>query len=244
MKLITLNTWCGLAGDALIDFFRRNADVDIFALQEVVQNATDKTLWNEKERSELFREIQDALPDHRGYFAPSVFGEWGLASFVKKSIRVTEAGDIFVHKSKDSFVEKDATSIGRNLQFLKTSLPDGAPLTIVNFHGLWTGQGKSDTEDRITQSRRVIDYIRTLSGEVVLCGDFNLRPDTESIKMFERIGLQNLVSIHGITSTRTSLYTKPEKFADYIFTSPVVRVRDFRVLPDEVSDHAALFLEF
>lgn len=244
MKLISLNTWGGRVGDSLLDFFRGNADIDLFALQEVFHEADAKTRWNETERPGLFQEIQSALPGHQAYFAPSVFHEWGLASFVKHSIRLAETGDMFVHKTRDCLIGRDATTIGRNLQFLKMSLPDGAPLTIVNFHGLWNGKGKTDTEERLAQSRRVVDYLRTLSGDIVLCGDFNLRPDTESLRLFERIGLNNLVSKFGVTSTRTSYYPKPEKFADYIFTSPGIRVRDFRVLPDEVSDHAALFLEF
>ena len=48
----------------------------------------------------------------------------------------------------------------------------------------------------------------------------------------------------GVTSTRTRLYARPEKLADYVLVSDGVAVRDFRVLPDEVSDHAPLMLGF
>ncbi len=63
--------------------------------------------------------------------------------------------------------------------------------------------------------------------------------------MIEReLGLENLITKYGVTSTRTSLYTRSdEKFADYIFVSKGVDVKDFKVMPDEVSDHAALYLE-
>lgn len=116
-------------------------------------------------------------------------------------------------------------------------------MTIINFHGLWNGKGKTDNEDRILQSRNIVDFIGGLKGEVVLCGDFNLLPDTESIKIFEDAGLRNLIKEYGITSTRTSHYTKPGKYADYVFVSRGVRVKDFKVLPEEVSDHSALLLE-
>ena len=62
--------------------------------------------------------------------------------------------------------------------------------------------------------------------------------------MLESAGLRNLVAEFGVTSTRTSLYTRPEPFADYVFVSDGIHVRDFRVLTDEVSDHAPLLLEF
>jgi endonuclease/exonuclease/phosphatase family metal-dependent hydrolase len=54
----------------------------------------------------------------------------------------------------------------------------------------------------------------------------------------------NLVREHNVQSTRTSFYTKPDKFADYVFVTPDISVRNFKVLPDEVSDHAALYVEF
>jgi len=76
-------------------------------------------------------------------------------------------------------------------------------------------------------------------------GDFNLLPETESLRIIEN-GMENLVKDYNVQSTRTSLYTRHEisgKFADYIFLSPSIKVKDFKVLPDEVSDHTALFLE-
>ena len=77
----------------------------------------------------------------------------------------------------------------------------------------------------------------------MLCGDFNLRPDTESIRMIEK-EMINLVTKHNVTSTRTSLYKKTERFADFVFLSHNVKEIDFKVLPDEVSDHSPLFVEF
>jgi len=78
----------------------------------------------------------------------------------------------------------------------------------------------------------------------VLCGDFNLLPDTESLKRLEGIGLRNLIKEYGITSTRTSFYDKPAKFADYALVSEGIEVKDFKILPDEVSDHSPMYLEF
>lgn len=120
---------------------------------------------------------------------------------------------------------------------------DGEQLTVINFHGLWNGKGKGDSEDRILQTKNILDFTKKLTGEHLLCGDFNLRPDTESIKLFQDVGMRNLIKEYNITSTRTSHYTKDEKFADYVFVTRGVRVKDFKVLPDEVSDHAPLYLD-
>jgi endonuclease/exonuclease/phosphatase family metal-dependent hydrolase len=64
--------------------------------------------------------------------------------------------------------------------------------------------------------------------------------------MFESHGLNNLIKTYGITGTRTKLYDKNdthEHYADYIFVSSDIDVTDFRVLPDEVSDHAPLLVD-
>ncbi len=83
----------------------------------------------------------------------------------------------------------------------------------------------------------------TINTPKILCGDFNLKPDTESMKILEK-DMDNLIKIYKITSTRTSLYPKEEKFADYILTSKEIVLNKFEVLPDEVSDHAPLLLDF
>ena len=57
-------------------------------------------------------------------------------------------------------------------------------------------------------------------------------------------GMRNLVKETDVTSTRSHYYTKPEKFADYILVSPDITVVDFNVLPDVISDHLSLVLEF
>ncbi len=100
-----------------------------------------------------------------------------------------------------------------------------------------TGKGKPIASEKISE------FIKGIQGEIVFCGDFNLLPDTQSIKIIEETGLRNLIAEYGITSTRTALYTKPEKFADYMFVSKGLDVRGFTILEDVVSDHAPLCLE-
>ncbi len=243
MKLISLNTWGGQVPE-IIDFFNKYQDVDIFLLQEVFDKGTEKTVFHEKEKIELFREICEILPNHQGYFAPSVFLEWGLAIFIKKSIPVLGSGDCFVYLHRDSLRDQESKTVGRNLQFIKIN-HQGKNLNIINFHGLHNGEGKLDSPERIEQSKRIIDSIKGLDGGVILAGDFNLLPDTNSLIMIEKeLDLKNLIKDYQIKSTRTSYYEKPEKFADYVLCSPGIIVKNFLALPEEVSDHKALLLEF
>ncbi len=112
----------------------------------------------------------------------------------------------------------------------------------MNVHGLWTGRGKTDTPERILQSQVIRTFMDTIDTPMIVCGDFNLRPDTESLGMIA-LGMTDLIKTSGAQSTRTSYYKKEEKFADYILVSPNIAVKQFAVWPDKVSDHSPLFLE-
>ncbi len=110
-------------------------------------------------------------------------------------------------------------------------------------HGLWNGKGKTDTEDRILQSQRIKKFMSTIHNPIILCGDFNLHPETDSLKMLDE-NMANLIKTHNITSTRSQYYPKEEKFADYILVSSDIKVKEFKVMQEPVSDHLPLWLEF
>ncbi|MCF7815993.1 MAG: endonuclease/exonuclease/phosphatase family protein [Candidatus Pacebacteria bacterium] len=253
MKIITLNTWGGRAGkEELLSFLRKNADdTDIFCLQEIWSapyehlegaNAGGVEIKHQDIMVYGMQEIHNALPNFSYYFHPHNQDNYGLMMLIRGDMDVSDAGDIFVHKYSGFVPEGDVGHHARNVQYVSLR-HEGSKLTVMNFHGLWNGKGKIDSEDRINQSQKIIDFIRTFDGKVILCGDFNLLLDTQSIKMFEDAGLRNLIREYKITSTRSSLYSKSEKFADYIFVSNSVEVRDFQVINTEVSDHLPLSIE-
>lgn len=254
MKIVSLNTWGGRAGkDKILGFFAANKDTDIFCLQEIWSApyehlegvmAGGRKLNHDEIMVYGKQEICDLLADHIPYFHPQYKNDYGLLTLVHKKYKVLSEGEVFVHLFK-GYEPVSAEEIGthaRNVQYVTVEKEDG-PVTIMNFHGLWNGKGKDDSEDRLTQSDNIVSFIKTLNTPIVFCGDFNLKPDTESIKKIEASGLRNLIREYGVTSTRTSYYTKPEKYADYVFVSPGVDVLDFEVLPDEVSDHSPLLIE-
>lgn len=254
MKLITLNTWGGRAGkDKVLSFFEKyKKEADIFCLQEILSAsyrhlegvaAGGIPLKNDGIMTSGLQDISKVLSDHISYFRPHLMNDYGLMMAVNKSLEVIAEGELFVYKEKGHIPDGDVGNHARNIQFV-TIMADGRPITIINFHGLWNGKGKTDTDDRIKQSTNIVNFINALDSECVLCGDFNLLPETKSVKIIEDAKLRNLIKEYGVKSTRTSFYTKPDKHADYIFVSEGISVRDFKVLPEEVSDHSALMLEF
>lgn len=254
MKLITLNTWGGRAGkEKLLSFFKEQKDeIDIFCLQEMWSAAYKDTvdaiaggipIKYEHVLTTGVQDISSIAHEHVSYFRPQCLDNYGLLTLIKNNIAVNSEGDIFVYRHRGYMPSGDRGTHARNIQYVTFEL-NGRLVTVVNFHGLWNGKGKTDSEDRIQQSKNIVSFVQTLSSDVVFAGDLNLLPDTQSIKLFEDIGLLNLIKENNITSTRTSFYTKPDKYADYIFVSKGIKVNEFKVLPEEVSDHSALFLDF
>ncbi len=254
MKLITLNTWGGRAGkEKLLDFFgEHKKDTDVFCLQEIwsapYKHLEGSLAGGVKIKHGMtmvyaMQEISAVLSGHIPYFRPHFMDDYGLMMLVKKDTKIIEEGEVFVHKHKGYIPKEDIGEHARNIQYIKIEINERL-ITIINFHGLWNGKGKTDTDDRIQQTNNILDFVKTIEGDYILCGDFNLLPDTKSIKLFESHGLRNLIKEYEITSTRTSFYTKPEKHADYVFVTKGIDVKDFKVLPEEISDHAPLFLEF
>ncbi|MBX2866776.1 endonuclease/exonuclease/phosphatase family protein [Candidatus Kaiserbacteria bacterium] len=259
MKLITLNTWGGRGGkEALLDFFRTHKDdVDFFCLQEVWSapyehmegtKAGGTPIENKRAMTEGLQEISGVLEDHVPHFRPLFGDDYGILMCVSKKYEILEEGEEFVYMHKGYFSEKDFGDHARLVQYV--TIQNGeTPLTILNFHGLWTpkpeGRGKQDIPERLEQSERIVSLLERFDHPLVLAGDFNLLPDSESVGILERSGLRNLITEYKVSSTRTKFYTTADTlFADYIFTRGDVTVRDFKVLPDEVSDHAPLFLDF
>lgn len=110
---------------------------------------------------------------------------------------------------------------------------------------------KLDSPVRLEQTRAILEAIRSMksTGPLLICGDFNLLPTTESIRMIAE-SMQDLVTMFEIPSTRSRInlyYGTPQEqhFADFVFASADVDVMSFSVPQDvEVSDHLPLLLEY
>lgn len=254
MKLISLNTWGGRAGKKeLLSFFEKNKDVDVFCLQEMWNAPYDNmeghdagglAIKNDDIMTHGVQEVSHTLSKHRPYFAPPYLGNYGLLILVKREFEIVDTGEVFVYKHKGYEPTGDIGDHARNIQYI-TLKTDKGLVTFINFHGLWKkGVKKEDIPERIEQSQKIVEFLKTLTNPFVFAGDFNLLPESESIKIIENAGYKNLIKEYKIKSTRTSYYKHEEKHADYAFVSNSISVNDFKVLPDEVSDHSPLYLDF
>jgi len=187
--------------------------------------------------------LKDLLPGFIGYFTEMVPGV-GIASFVRNNIeveKVESAQILTAQETKHLAMPNGDSYYPRMIQSVYLKNND---LIIHNFHGI-PGNSKKDTPERELQTNRLLRIIDNSTKPQILVGDFNLDMNTEAVSKLEN-QLQNLVKDGGFKTTRNSNYSKFETlpFADYVFASKNIKINQFKVLSDEVSDHLALLLDF
>ena len=263
-----LNGWGGKLFDDLLSYVVATAP-DVLCLQEVLQCPATGKDWltyqdNDdhvdglQQRANFFRDICNALPDHMATFCPSTQGvlwdenisvpsQWGLATFVHKSFPIIGQIQSFVHKAYSSGGYSDHPTPRSAHAVRVYDYDSDRPVCITHMHGLRDLNGKMDTPERAAQARRLLDLSQQVSeaGDIsLICGDFNVGPDSETLDIFKGAGMTELVTSRRFTSTRSSHYKKLGKFADYMLVNRENEVKDFQVIYDpEVSDHCPLVLE-
>lgn len=233
MRIIFLNSWYGKAGEAFFDFIKaQKSFCDIFCFSEV-----QPELYSDLERN-LLNFKGEYLSDGKRELLGYIYGQ---AVFFKKSF-------VKINSSKLNLFKQVINDMG-NLQYLR--LQTGTQtLNVANVHGKARPGHKLDTPARIKQSQKIIDFMKNKKGPRIIGGDFNLMPDTNSVKMFEDAGYKNLIKEFDIKETRNKLtwdqFPNDEKqhFADYLFVSKDVKVKNFQVPKVLISDHLPLILDF
>ncbi len=253
MKLIVLNLQGGVVYEPLKELIKKvSSETDIFCFQEVMFGDKPDFTPRHKARINLYSELKALLPEFTSYENISISGHFqkepidfgaGQAIFVRKSIAVKNHGGLQCYDKVPELTNLGGRMTG-NMQWIDLKI-GGQQVIIGNLHGLWQkGTLKIDTPERFLQSDRIKKFFDSKNGKKIICGDFNIIPDGKSMEILEQ-GMVNLITKYNITSTRSSFYLKSSiKLADYILVSPDIKVVDFKVLPDEVSDHLPLYLEF
>lgn len=268
MQLISLNTLAGFFLEPLLEFVKTSADkTDFFLFQEVTDTQVEGAV-QKGYRPDLFAQLKRALPGFQGYFASMhpfhdafaspLFNttnvDYGIATFFKKNHSVVREGSFYIYKEANAHVQGDDASYPHSMQYVGVEVGT-TPLIVCNFYGTARPGNKLDTPERILQSQKALDFLSQQKGEKIIAGDFNLLPETESVRMFERAGFHNLVKEFSIPTTRGTLVKKmhpeyadtPEgfqEFADYAFISQGITATAFTVPDLPISDHLPLILDF
>ncbi|MCL5666499.1 MAG: endonuclease/exonuclease/phosphatase family protein [Patescibacteria group bacterium] len=258
MKLVSLNTFGATQGEIFFNYIKQHRDnTDIFCLQEVFSaSGNAPKIYGGFHLFEL-QELRGLLPGFKDFYEAKSFG-YADATDQKIDVPVSFGMSIFVRenfKTEDygACVLGDGVAAGgpllEGLVKSQTAVLEagGQKLRIINIHGLSRPGDKLDTPARLEQSRKILEILTGQAAPTILCGDFNLMPETESIRMLEG-KMRNLVKEFNIANTRNEIswqqYHNRQYFADYVFVSPGIKVQNFRVPYNLASDHLPMILEF
>ncbi|MCC1482614.1 endonuclease/exonuclease/phosphatase family protein [Roseibaca sp. Y0-43] len=264
MQIMCLNGWGGTLHDKIVPYLSATQP-DVLCLQEVVHTPDARKEWLTyrdgdhvlPQRARFFQEVCDALPNHRAIFCPAAQGalwdgdapvasQWGLASFVRADIAIVAQVQGFVHKgfSADGFGDHPRSRSAHAMRLFDPA--SKRMVSVTQMHGLRDLAGKMDTPARAAQAERLMAMTRQVTepGDLqIVCGDFNLLPGSATLALLAEHGLTELVQHHGFPGTRNSHYTKPQRYADYMFINDLAAVARFDVVyQPEVSDHCPLVL--
>lgn len=257
MKLLNLNVCIKLDNTNKIIELLKDIDADICTFQEVM-NGIDDTCYDMYKSKNKLAEISN-YPFNE--FAPLF-----IAKGVLKNGKITrdfggnaEQGSLILSKFKikehynqfyynEYRYEYDATEFRekdwcRSIQNAIINI-NGKDLQIINVHGIWN-KDKLGDERTIKQSEFILSKIRFDIPCIVL-GDFNLLPNTDSIKLIND-KMHNLIDEYNIKTTRPIFDDGLDKgsiVCDYVFVNDKIKVKDFTVLNNDVSDHLPLQLDF
>jgi len=231
MRIIFLNSWFGKVGKPFFDFIKsESSKTDVFCFMEV--------------SPDLHSNLVSILKGFNVFYEKGPFLLFdkiicGQAIFTAKEIGVDKSGRVSIYRQSS-----------RDIGFMQfTGLKVGEKgIWLGNVHGKTLPGTKFDTPIRLKQSEKIINFFTDKNGSKIIGGDFNLMPNTKSIKMFEEAGYKNLIKDFGIKNTRNKLSWKQfgnvQHFADYIFVSSDVKVNKFEVPYNEISDHLPQILDF
>lgn len=240
MKLLQLNVWGGKLQYQIPDFLIAEKP-DIICMQEVndltgSSGALFVTLDEMQQQAELPYKAMAPMYSHHYMNRDLAYG-----NAVLSRPNVLSNDIFFTYGSFTRDYDVVTSDDIRNFQHVVLDI-DGKPCNIINHHGFFVRRRKEGNPETDRQIAIIGDYIEQLDGPIILTGDLNLVPTSQSLEPLNR-SLRNLPVEYGLTSTYSRLSIH-KVVCDYIFVSKGVTVNDFHVADDLVSDHKALVLDF
>ncbi len=119
---------------------------------------------------------------------------------------------------------------------IKTSIDIGREICFISTH---FGLNGSEQERMVKKLVEILDEVKV---PCVLCGDFNVQPDSEYLKpIYER--MQSAADVCGKRYELTWSSFNPKLTIDYMFFTKEFKILNFEVVKEILSDHRPLWAE-
>lgn len=260
MKIISYNIALFEDNIKHIVEFLSEQNADIICLQEVSMHLDDTVLNMYKTKQYIDSKFSKKYPYR--FFNPSIQSNHFKYNdnFIKKYNGFTTTGEYLLSRfpilhGMNAFVYKDFEYRTDWSKWPEDDLPHAVQVAeikcehgsfqVANYHGIYR-HDKLDDKHTINASHKIIDICSRKEIPTIICGDFNLLPDTESIQIIEK-DYQNLSKRFEIKSTipdRKGLGVESGQVLDYIFVSDDIKIQNFKTINTKISDHLPLSLDF
>lgn len=263
MLLISLNVALFETNNEKLYKFLLEQKADIVCLQEVadkIDESVDTAFLSKRFIDKATRKLQYSffgptliIKDfHQKNFHQKESFDFDFKGFlktgnlIKSKLKMLKRSNVFMKSKKIKVTDWSTWPMieSKAVQVADLQLPESKKLRILNYHGIWTKEKIGNKEtlkacQKINQLAKEVDY------PVIITGDFNLFPDTKSMKIFK--DFTSLVDTHNIKTTRpksNELSHLRRNVIDYILISKGIKINSFEVLDSDISDHLPLVLNF
>ena len=250
IKVISLNLYeGGLLFQQILDFFEQE-NPDILLLQEV-NNGQNDQLPNHLRSMQV---LSQALPNFHSFFSPEILlnrpeGKIDIGNAIFSRFPLRNQNTVFLNVEYGTYdpvpIGGDFSNHPKNLQTCEVALRN-KNLTVGNLHGIW-GLDGGDNPARLKMSQLIIEEIKNKE-TIILGGDFNLKPNTKTIKNIEN-HLTNVFK-DDLKNTFNLKRKDLKKFPGYatavvdmVFVSQNLKAVNKNCPKIDISDHLPLIVE-
>lgn len=237
MRIMQINLWTGRIKYPLKKFIAR-AGVDILCGQEAVWKEDDQeqieNLFTTADQIKNFGEFQD---DFRTANMGMRLGNgvMMMGNVVMSRSKLVEKEEKLVHGVPNL---EDGKMIDHAYFAQKVVIGEG--VVVVNYHGYWKPEPIGD-ENTVVAMEKVAEMIRGETRPVVMCGDLNVISESPAMRCLDF--MRDLTEESGVKTTLSGLGFQGEVACDHVLVNDKVKVRDFRVIDELVTDHKAIIVE-
>ena len=260
MKLLNLNIGILINNADKIAQLINNEKPDFITLQEVTRHLDDGVDSRYKSKESIESQLADnyeyrffgPLWESDGFKTPTKLdrffgGHIEQGNHILSKSPIVSGSSEFFHRHFEylqdwsNWKEEDH---GRAL-LITTINVEGKLLQVITLHGIWT-QDKVGDDRTLAECKYIVEAAKRSDLPTVITGDFNLLPNTESIKIMND-NFRNLNNEYAIKTTRPHFQDEVEHgggMLDYVFVNDKIKVNSFEVKDTNISDHLPLVVEF
>lgn len=243
-KIVQINVWEGRHLASLLQFLAEE-NPDVLCAQEVVTAPDGMEIATNHEVHKLLYSLFAYQ-----YFSPTVVYNLDgdmvtMGNAIYSVWPIENAQTVFTYGQGVHVETVDEFDYNiRNIQVCQLRVEPNKMITIANYHGYH--EPNSHGSDKSVQTmQRAADVLQDVSGPMIVCGDFNVNPQSPAMRPFDSLKLRNLTVESGLKTTLSrASHVRVPVICDYILTSEDIVVNDFTVSDKLVSDHKAQILTF